>query len=96
MTTKQALPLFPLGRVFATPGALESLEQYNESACRLLVRHQHGDWGDVSESDREANDNDVNAGGRLLSSYKLSPQCKLWVITESDRSATTILLPWEY
>jgi hypothetical protein len=87
--------LFPLGRLIATPGALTALTAAGENPVGLLVRHQSGDWGDVGPEDRRANDRDLQEGGRLLSAYDVGG-CRVWVITEADRSATTILLPAEY
>ncbi len=62
----------------------------------LLQRHLDGDWGDISEEDREANNLALQNGGRLLSAYRMGSGVKLWVITEADRSVTTVLLPDEY
>ena len=87
--------LFPLGRLVATPGALTALTAAGENPVGLLIRHQSGDWGDVGPEDRRANDRDLRGGGRLLSTYNVG-STRVWVITEADRSATTILLPAEY
>lgn len=87
-------PNFPLGRLVATPGALEALSQ--DDICRALQRHLSGDWGEVDAEDRAANDQALVEGTRLLSSYKAANGTKFWVITEADRSATTVLLPSEY
>ena len=89
-------PKFPLGRVVATPGAIEAMDQAGTAPLSLLTRHQSGDWGDVCDEDRGYNDADIQAGGRLLSAYRLSTGVKVWIITEADRSATTLLLPDEY
>ena len=89
------LPL-SLGTVVATPGALEAFKTANEIPLQLLIRHSRGDWGDVCEEDRAANDEAVREGYRVLSSYKLSNGEKIWIITEWDRSVTTLLLPSEY
>lgn len=88
-------PLFQLGECVATPGALEALQAAGQSA-EFLSRHATGDWGDVCEEDRQANDDALKYGARLLSSYKTNQGVKLWVITEADRSSTCILLPEEY
>ncbi|WP_166831591.1 hypothetical protein [Thalassoroseus pseudoceratinae] len=89
--------LFPLGQVVATPDALAALEEANESALPLLSRHQHGDWGDLCDEDRQLNDEAVKDGSRILSSYVLEATAqKVWIITEADRSSTTILLPQNY
>lgn len=91
----QATPLFALGQMVATPGALEAMEKLNISPLALLSRHQRGDWGDLDEEDKAINDNALKTGKRVLSAYRLD-KVTLWVITEADRSATTILLPEEY
>ena len=89
-------PLFPLGQVVGTPGALEALEQANKGPLDVLSRHVAGDWGDLEEEDRAENDFSVQRDLRILSAYTLPTGVKVWVITEADRSATTILLPDEY
>jgi hypothetical protein len=89
-------PLFPLGKVVATPGALEAMARSGNSIHDLLKRHVAGDWGDVCDADTRLNDEAIHNGGRLLSSYRLTNGAKLWVLTEADRSATTALLPEEY
>ena len=89
-------PLFPLGQVVGTPGALEALEQANKGPLDVLSRHVTGDWGDLEEEDRAENDFSVQRDLRILSAYTLPTGVKVWVITEADRSATTILLPDEY
>lgn len=87
---------FPLGQVVATPGALEALERAEQAASDFLNRHVSGDWGCVCAEDKQANDDALETGGRLLSAYVLSDGSKIWIISEADRSATTILLPEEY
>jgi hypothetical protein len=89
-------PRFPLGRVLATPGALESLKQADQTPLQFLARHRAGDWGDVCREDAQENELSLKHGFRLLSAYTLSTGRKLWIITEADRSATTLLLPEEY
>ena len=93
---KEKLLRFELGETVATPGALEELEKAGMSAHRLLGRHQSGDWGDICEDDRKENELSLKEGFRLLSAYKLETGIKVWVITEADRSVTTLLLPSEY
>jgi hypothetical protein len=93
---KQRTKTFPLGRTLATPGALEALEESGESPAVFLRRHASCDWGDLDEHDRQANDEALVTGGRLLSAYRTASGEKLWIITEADRSATTILRPDEY
>lgn len=90
--------LFPLGQVCATPDAITALEEANESAMPLLCRHQSGDWGDsLCEEDRQLNDEAVKDGSRILSSYVLEATGqKVWIISEADRSSTTVLLPENY
>jgi hypothetical protein len=73
-----------------------ALAESGETPDAFLKRHVIGDWGEVDERDRAENDRSVGAGCRLLSAYKLRTGERLWVITEADRSATTLLLPSEY
>ncbi len=90
-------PLFPLGRLMATPGALDALDRW---PLDLLVRHVRGDWGDLDEEDHRANWQALRDGARIFSAYntqgKDGKTVRVWVITEADRSATTVLLPEEY
>jgi hypothetical protein len=79
-----------------TPGALRALATAGQDTRELLRRHVTGDWGDLCEEDLQENRIAINRGFRILSAYTLSTQEKVWVITEADRSATTILLPSEY
>lgn len=88
--------LFPLGLLVATPGALKVLEANGMIPMRLIASQSIGDWGDVGSDDADANDSAVNSRTRILSSYRLTDGTKIWVITEADRSATTVLLPSEY
>jgi hypothetical protein len=88
--------LFPLGQVVATPGALAALERAKQTATLFLDRHANGDWGELDQSDVDENEYSVAHGFRLLSSYQTNAGEKLWIITEADRSATTLLLPEEY
>jgi hypothetical protein len=90
------VPLFPAGQIVATPGALALLEQTNRSALEFLSRHLRGDWGDLCQEDKTENELSLKYGLRLLSSYPLTATEKVWVITEADRSVTTLLLPEEY
>jgi hypothetical protein len=93
---------FALGQIVATPGAIEATTP--EQRLVYLRRHLRGDWGNVCGDDWELNDAAVRDGDRLLSAYPIDPAkpCKgfgdntLWIITESDRSVTTFLLPSEY
>ena len=88
--------LFPLGQTVATPGALQALEDSGQSPLEFLRRHQSGDWGEVDREDAAENELSLCEGFRLLSAYSTNKGVKIWVITEADRSATTILLPEEY
>ena len=87
---------FSLGQVVATPGALSLLNEQQVHPIDLLERHVRGDWGSVCVEDAQSNDWAVQKGERLLSSYSLGSGLKVWIITESDRSVTTLLLPEEY
>ena len=89
-------PLFNLGDVVATPQSISVLNDHGVSVQSLLQRHASGDWGDLCAEDTQANNDALQYGDRLLSSYVISESCKVWVITEWDRSVTTILLPSEY
>ena len=89
-------PLFHLGDVVATPQSICLLSQSGMSLLDLLQRHATGDWGDLCTDDINANNDVLQYGDRLLSSYVLSESSKVWVITEYDRSVTTVLLPSEY
>lgn len=86
---------FPLGQIVATPGALELLDRAAVNASDLLQRHQRGDWGNVPPEDVAENEYAIVNGLRILSSYPLG-ECRIWIITEADRSVTTLLLPEEY
>ena len=100
MSTKQGIR-FSLGQVAATPGALEALQGNNTTAIEYLRRHALGDWGIVCEEDKQANEEALKTGARLMSAYFLPDETKLWIITEAAndvgvRVATTLLLPDEY
>jgi len=88
--------LFELGRVVATPGALEVLDESGEDPHVYLGRHVTGDWGELPHEDRAANTLALVTGERLMSPYRTSLGAKLWVVTEADRSSTCLLLPDEY
>ena len=87
---------FPLGQTVATPGALAALEEAGQSPGFFLSRHASGDWGEVDAEDWKLNDEAVREGTRILSAYRTLKGQKLYVITEADRSVTTVLLPDEY
>jgi hypothetical protein len=86
----------PLGRLLSTPAALQTMDEAQQLPLDLFMRHQRGDWGEVGNDDKQANEQALENGERLLSAYRLKTGVKVWVITEADRSATTILLPDEY
>jgi hypothetical protein len=88
-------PIFPLGQLLATPGAFRNAKGSNIDLVSLLERHAKGDWGDLDEADKQENELSVQKGFRILSAYGKGDN-KLWVITEADRSVTTILRPDEY
>ncbi len=87
---------FELGQVVATPGALDALTAAGETPLPYLARHAAGDWGDLGEDDKMLNDLAVTHDERILSAYTLTDGTRIWIITEGDRSATTVLLPEEY
>jgi hypothetical protein len=89
-------PLFPLGKLVATRGAVDLLKELQLSPFDIVNRHWQGDWGDLDAEDVEANQQALIHGTRLLSSYRVDGSRKLWIITEADRSSTCILLPEEY
>lgn len=85
-----------LGRLLSTPGAIEAMAKAGQQPLEFLKRHRSGDWGEVNAEDWAANDQAVIDGERILSAYTLKDGVRLWIITEADRAATTILLPSEY
>ena len=85
----------PLGKVVATPGALKLLSEMGRDPFGYIARHAAGDWGDLCAFDRWQNEIALSDGYRVFSSYKV-PAGRVWIITEADRSVTTILLPEEY
>ena len=89
-------PLFTLGQLVATPGALAVLEKAGQQPGDFLARHVRGDWGEVPPEDIRENDFSLKQGFRLLSAYHTNAGDRLWVITEADRSSTCILLAEEY
>jgi len=89
-------PKFPLGQIVATPGALKALAVNRQEPLEFLRRHIVGDWGELDENDRAENEISLQQGFRLLSAYRLEDGTRLWIITEADRSVTTLLLPSEY
>ena len=92
---------FTLGQIVATPGALEALQRNHTTAFDFLRRHASGDWGVLDAEDKQANEDALTSGARLMSAYILPDETKVWVITEAEddsgnRLATTLLLPDEY
>lgn len=96
MNSLPTIPLFSAGQIVATPGALTLLEQANQSPLEFLSRHLRGDWGDLCQDDKTENELSLKYGFRLMSSYLVTGTERLWIITEADRSMTTLLLPAEY
>ena len=88
-------PLFPLGQVVATPAVIAHLTEHRVQLAEYIRRHQCGDWGNVPPEDAGENDFSVLNGLRVLSSYEIVAE-RVWIITEADRSVTTLLLPSEY
>jgi hypothetical protein len=86
--------LFPMGQTVITRNAADSLHPEDVKLC--LDRHATGDWGDLDDDDRRSNQIGVDQGLRLLSAYNDRAGCRFWIITEADRSATTVLLPDDY
>lgn len=99
---KIPVQLFELGQIVATSGAMDATSHEQRMEC--LSRHMQGDWGHCDDEDKATNDAAIKLGNRILSAYPLNPDqpCKgwgdntLWIITEADRSVTTLLLPNEY
>ena len=96
-------PLFRLGQILATPGAVETLDRLGVDPLSLVLgRHVLGDWGDLCDEDRDLNTHSLANGMRIFSSYKLSKPGDdattetIWVITEANRSSTVLLLPGDY
>ena len=87
---------FALGQTYMTPGAEEALMIAGQTGIEFLRRHMSCDWSELSEDDIQENELSLKEGFRLLSAYQTGKGQKLWIITEADRSATTILLPSEY
>lgn len=89
-------PRFPLGRLMTTPGALDAIQESNQSPVDFLARHAQGDWGDIDDEDKKANEAAIKQQSRVFSAYHTTDGAKLYVITEWNRSLTTILLPEDY
>ena len=89
-------PLFPLGQVVATPAALAAITEAGQDPLTFLERHVTGDYGDLPEEDIKENEFSLEHGFRIFSAYHTAEGVKFYIITEYDRSVTTILLPSEY
>jgi hypothetical protein len=93
---------FDLGPIVSTPGALDALQRNEMTGMKLLARHARGDWGELCDEDKQANDAAIQTGARIMSAYTLPDGEKLWLITDAEiddqhhRQATTFLLPDEY
>ena len=94
MTDFTSVPMFSLGRLCFTKDAMTDIVP--EDAFSALVRHRHGDWGDLDASDKQANEDALQFGGRLFSAYHDRNGVKFWIITEHERNQTTVLLPDDY
>ena len=94
--TRPAVTHFALGQTYITPGAEEALMIAGQTAIEFLRRHLSKDWGEVSDEDAQENELSLKKGFRVLSAYRTAKGQAIWLITEADRSATTILLPSEY
>ena len=95
-TQKAGVARFALGQTLITPGAEEALQIAGQTAIEFLRRHMSCDWGELSDEDVKENELSLEQGFRLLSRYQTAKGERIWIITEADRSATTILLPMEY
>jgi len=90
------VPKFDLGKLVATPGALAALEESQQTSWHFFFRHMSGDFGELDDHDKFLNEQALEEGGRILSTYRTKRGKRLYVITESDRSLSTILLVEEY
>jgi hypothetical protein len=99
MPANQTNVKFPLGQTVLTRGVNDLVAENTDFAklvTESLVRHATGDWGDLSAEDKQENEFSLKEGLRLFSAYECSGLPKIWIITEADRSATTVLFPEEY
>ena len=88
-----------MGRLLMTRGVNDQVaedEAFAKFVMSSLTRHRSGDWGNLTDEDMQENELSLKAGYRLLSAYEAEGLPKIWIITEADRSATTILFPDEY
>ena len=100
MNTLTYTPKFALGDCYITPGIQAIIEQHQYPINQLIARHHAGDWGDLCQDDKKENDFALKNNLRIFSSYLITlnneTMIKVWIITEADRSSTTVLLPSEY
>jgi hypothetical protein len=89
-------PMFALGQVVATPGALSAMTELGIAPLSLIHRHVRGDWRDLGANDQQQNWLAIRSGLRVFSSHKIGTSTKIWIITEADRTSTTLLLPEDY
>ena len=94
MDTHCCVAKFRLGHLVSTPNALAKLT--HDDILTAIYRHAAGDWGDVDDHDRGHNESALEKGERLVSVYRTTRGVKFWIITEADRSSTTVLMPEEY
>lgn len=94
--SKMPHPQFSVGRVVGTPGALAALKEAGHTPAEFLDRHICGDWGDVSAEDAAANEHALEHGLRVLSVYTTNDKVRIFILTEADRSYTTVMLPEDY
>lgn len=92
--TDEVEPKFPFGQIVSTPNVLNQIP--SDEILIALSRHIQGDWGTLDPEDRNANERALQHGGRLFSAYHSIQKVKFWIITEADRSVTTVLLPEDY
>jgi hypothetical protein len=85
-----------LGAVYTTPGAEEALEEAGQSADEFVLRHANGDWGELGTAEVKDNQTALREGFQIFSAYTLSTSVRIWIVTEDDRSLTTVLLPNEF
>ena len=87
---------FQAGQLLMTAAVSALVNEGTVDPWPYLTRHLHGDWGDIGPEDARSNDAALREGDRLFSAYQVAPELRLWIITECDRSATTLLLPEDY
>ena len=93
---QQQQPKFSLGKIIVTPNAVDAFFAAHQTPHEFMAQHRAGNWGEVSQYEQEQNECCLKKGLRIISAYRLKTGVKIWVITEADRSATTLLLSEEY